>query len=118
MSLELIEHLSECPTCRTITCKTIESRKTKDARRRRKECITCGTRVTTYEVSSEFYSEAITNKTLIEKVINLFGVSKVKTKTCGECSYMVSSECSFGFPEAGGDFAEECSMFSSIKEER
>lgn len=73
--------------------------------------------MTTYEVSSEFYSESISNKTLLEQVINLFGVSKAKPKTCGECEYMVSSECSFGFPEAGGKFADECSMFSSIKEE-
>lgn len=76
----------------------------------------CGAKVTTYEVSSEFYSESITNKTLVEKVTNLFGVSKAKPKTCGECEYMISSECSFGFPEAGGEFADECTMFSSIKE--
>lgn len=109
--------MSECPVCRTISCKTIESRKTGDARRRRKQCTTCKTRVTTYEVSSEFYSESIANKKLIEKVTNLFGVSKAKPKTCGECEYMISSECSFGFPEAGGEFADECTMFSRIKEE-
>jgi hypothetical protein len=32
--------------------------------------------------------------------------------TCIKCAYW-SGDCSFGFPEAGAEFAEECSMFEA-----
>ena len=32
---------------------------------------------------------------------------------CNKCTYWHTNSCSFGFPDAGGFFAEECSLFST-----
>lgn len=37
---------------------------------------------------------------------------KVKRISCNQCTYWSKRSCSFDFPDAGGFFAEECSLFS------
>jgi transcriptional regulator NrdR family protein len=110
---------SICPKCKQQTAITIESRISKgDIRRRRKECTECSNRFTVYEVSEEFYKTALEHKSVIDKLIkslnlNLVSDSKYESSsdTCDECVHMLSSGCSFEFPDAGGTFARECSMF-------
>ena len=112
-----------CPFCNQKDCLTIDSRSTKISRRRRKECQTCNKRHTTHEISEEFFEQAVENQRLISYITeqlkiskNSIVVSKNKTPsvTCDSCiSYTKSLGCSFDFPEAGDDFASECSLYAS-----
>jgi hypothetical protein len=114
---------STCPECKETTLKTIESRLVDSdrVRRRRRACSHCGHRDTTYEVDEKFYREAreygrvlgkiqmcLTNK----KLGDLEESVKKPERTCEQCFHMSHYGCSFDFPEAGGSFAEECSMFA------
>lgn len=116
-------HLSiRCPSCNEIAVKIIESRGTRgdSIRRRRRECGECGYRDTTYEVTESFFKLAKENKNILGKIRKFVsGSDKPEPKeivntlgaTCERCSYMSSYGCAFDFPEAGGSFAEECSMY-------
>lgn len=110
---------SECPVCKQQSCVTIESRINKDnTRRRRKECTECKHRYTAYEVSESFYKRAIANQRAVDNFIKSLNLNLTLPKvydftvdTCDNCVYMRSSGCQFDFPDAGGVFAKECSMF-------
>lgn len=100
-----------------------ESRKTREATRRRRVCSSCDYRVTTYEVSQSWYREAQRNREIVSKLEEVMGRSakggSSKTKSskasCSMCSFMTDRGCSFEFPEAGGDFATECSQYDPVK---
>lgn len=49
-----MERLTRCPLCNGFA-KIIDSRSAKDSVRRRRECIDCGYRFTTYEITKEDY---------------------------------------------------------------
>jgi len=108
-----------CPVCKEQTAITLESRVNKDfSRRRRRVCTECNHRYTTYEVDEAFYKTAIANQRVVDKVIkclNLSGSlpnnSEFDIHDCADCVHMRSSGCGFDFPDAGGTFANECSMF-------
>jgi transcriptional regulator NrdR family protein len=113
-----------CPFCNEQDCITIESRISKTSRRRRKECQSCKTRHTSHEVSEEFFEQAIENQRLITHLIEKLKIRneprfvpavKSFSVTCDSCVHMMSSGCSFDFPEAGDGFAEDCSMYYSVK---
>lgn len=114
---------SECPKCKQQTCITIESRINKDnSRRRRKECTECGHRCTAYEVSENFYKTALANQRAIDNFTKSLNLNLIpllthesSSDTCDDCVYMRSFGCSFDFPDAGGTFASECSMFEREK---
>lgn len=111
--------LDFCPKCRQQTCITIESRINKDnSRRRRKECSECGHRYTTYEVSEHFYKSSNLNQRRVDTITKCLNLNSSTQSThalsdsfCDNCVYMCSYGCSFDFPDAGGTFATECSMF-------
>ena len=120
MSFEAREN---CLLCGAHNCITVESRTTKDSRRRRKECQTCKRRHTVHEVNERFFEEAIENRRLIKYITEKLKIQTVLpsdlTKnnshfTCDSCVHMMSSGCSFGFPEAGGNFATECSTYEAV----
>jgi hypothetical protein len=110
---------SKCSNCGELTCVTIESRLQKDkTRRRRKECTHCKARFTYYEVSEEFYKLALRNQKLVENIITCLDLNfctqsshAVSVDDCDNCVHMRSDRCYFDFPDAGGSFASECSMF-------
>lgn len=110
---------TKCPSCGKHRCTVIESRINSDnTRRRRKKCLDCSERHTVYEVSEEFYKTAITHKQLIDRFIQTLNLSSssvtpdaIALTTCDDCVHMRSYGCGFDFPDAGGSFAEECSMF-------
>ena len=112
-----------CPACKKQTAVTLESRSNKDSsRRRRKVCTECNHRYTTYEVSEEFYRAAVLNQKAVDnfiKCLNLDRSSAVHDDSdvyaCDDCVHMRSYGCSFEFPDAGGAFANECSMFELDK---
>jgi hypothetical protein len=109
----------ECPFCKQQTAITIESRLNKElSRRRRIECTECKNRYTTYEVSESFYKQAIVNQRAVDNFIKILNLKLSSESTyerpvdnCDDCIYMRASGCDLEFPEAGGTFAADCSMF-------
>lgn len=107
---------SVCPKCGQLGFKVIESRTTDGLTRRRKACAKCGHRTTTYEVTQAFYRTATQNAQIVDKLRSALGghtpaQGRHNSATCESCQYMTKGECSFGFPEAGGTFASECSTY-------
>jgi hypothetical protein len=109
-----------CSVCGTFALQIIESRKKANYVRRRKECTSCGSRVTTYELSAEHYKELEECKARLENVLRVLDtyLGKLTTDpkvTCRNCIYMKpDGECDLGFPEAGGTFAAECSSYREL----
>jgi len=103
----------ECFSCKKDGLMIIESRKSGTAIRRRKECVYCGNRETTYELSQKEYFEFKKSHALANKLKALIQASNIADKLCSQCVHMTKSGCVFDFPEAGGSFAAECSMYES-----
>lgn len=108
--------LQPCPRCKEPRLKTIESRSTNDVIRRRKQCTNCGKRVTTYEVSSDFYLLAQRNETVIQNINKMLGghdisVDNKLTIKCTDCSYNINRKCSFEFPEYETIDSTDCNHY-------
>lgn len=112
-----------CPKCSEFGFATQESRKTRDAIRRRRVCPNCDYRVTTYEVAQSWYREAQQNREIVAKMRAALNSGTEKTLkkskdsgvSCSICSFMSEKGCFFDFPEAGGGFATECSQYDPVK---
>ena len=122
------EALSPCPACKALSLSVIETRKTSVSTRRRKECKECGYKLTTHEVSEEYFQEAKINCMLISKVRKAMelvpAVKEVKETTlppapiedlsvgeeyqCYKCAHMVNNSCTLGIPEFNTDEANDC----------
>ena len=132
------ETLSPCPACKALSLSVIETRKTSVSTRRRKECKECGYKLTTHEVSEEYFQEAKINCMLISKVrkamelvpVNVVhflcseGVEEIEETTlpakpvedlsveeeykCYKCAHMVNNSCTLGIPEFNTDEANDC----------
>lgn len=110
--------LPVCPNCGYSSFRTIESKQSKIAQRRRKKCDKCGHRATTHEVTDEFFQEAKANQILIQKIKKLFNLGQLKEElkpvvetnriSCIDCSHNNGSRCSFGFPEYDTEDAYDC----------
>lgn len=115
--------LPPCPVCKTGELKTIDSRTNDLSTRRRKKCSDCGYRLTTHEVSAEFFEEAKNNKIIIKNVINSLGIKALAESTepveipCESCCHQVKSAktgewcCDLGFPEYDTAEAVDCSCY-------
>ena len=122
------ETLSPCPACKALSLSVIETRKTSVSTRRRKECKECGYKLTTHEVSEEYFQEAKINCMLISKVrkaMELVPVVEEVEETslppapvenlsieeeyqCYKCAHMVNNTCTLGIPEFNTDEANDC----------
>jgi hypothetical protein len=122
------ETLSPCPACKALSLSVIETRKTSVSTRRRKECKECGYKLTTHEVSEEYFQEAKINCMLISKVRKAMElvpvVEEVEETTlpsapvedlsveeeyqCYKCAHMVNNSCTLGIPEFNTDEANDC----------
>lgn len=120
------ETLSPCPACKALSLSVIETRKTSVSTRRRKECKDCGYKLTTHEVSEEYFQEAKINCMLISKVKKAMELVPVVEETslssapvedlgmeeeeyqCYKCAHMVSNSCTLGIPEFNTDEANDC----------
>jgi hypothetical protein len=122
------ETLSPCPACKALSLSVIETRKTSVSTRRRKECKDCGYKLTTHEVSEEYFREAKINCMLISKVRKAMElvpvVEEVEETTlpakpvedlsveeeykCYKCAHMVNNSCTLGIPEFNTDEANDC----------
>lgn len=107
--------LSLCPSCSYFSMKVIETRVTKLAKRRRSECQKCGHRITTHEVSDEFFNEAKVNARTVEKLRELVSIKtpQVALCKCDSCSHNVADNCSLGFPEFLTPDADDCNHFTT-----
>lgn len=99
--------------------RVIESRKEDQYIRRRKECSSCGHRLTTYELSAEYFEEIRHAKTQLNKIYKILGSvegpsSTDEDVTCYTCIHMTGRGCQLDFPEAGGAFAAECSSYQEF----
>lgn len=101
----------ECPACKKDGLFVLESRKSGTTTRRRKECSYCRHRETTYELFQDEYFELKKTHTLFGKFKALIESATVENVMCSQCKHMDRLGCAFEFPEAGGNFAAECSMF-------
>ena len=122
--------LPDCPQCRQPGLRVIESRKTDFATRRRKKCEHCGFRVTTYEVTADFYEEAKSNLYLVSQLHKLLGgkplpsgveppPSGVDFKALNKCSDCQHNKdgcyCAFDFPEYDTAESYDCNHFQLWK---
>jgi len=122
--------LSLCPACGYFSLRVIESRKSKLARRRRFECDKCNHRITTHEVSDEFFQEAKRNLYVVEKLQKLMsssqstsGVESPSSGTqfkplnkCSDCRHNKDGfYCEFEFPEYDTAESYDCNHFQLWK---
>jgi hypothetical protein len=104
---------TNCSACGAREVRVIETRANNQAIRRRKQCLACKHRETTYEISQAQYHQLQTLDKLRAVLLGT-DASPIKTKlTCLDCTYWKRSGCDMGFPEAGGAFAGECSCYQN-----
>lgn len=105
--------LQKCPACGEPRLTVMRSRSVGDNVRRRKECTSCGHRVTTYEVSADFYLLAQRNEAIIRNINEMLGGGEVVlgnklTTKCADCSHNLEGACSFEFPEYDTPDSVDC----------
>jgi len=86
---------------------TIESRRTAISIRRRKECKHCHTRITTHEVSSDFFEQAQQNQAVVDKLRGLLSSDLL----CKTCIHNSNGACDLGLPEYNTAEANDCNLF-------
>jgi len=109
-----------CPKCGQRKFYVTESRRRKQdpARRFRRRCFNCNFSETTYEITAKQMKEydlLLRLNTAISQVLNP-PISESR-KSCTSCSYWLHGSCSMQFPEAGGSFASECSLYEPNQHE-
>jgi len=122
--------LSLCPACGYFSLRVIESRKSKLARRRRFECDKCSHRITTHEVSDDFFQEAKRNLYVVEKLQKLMSSSPITSgvessssgmqfkalNKCSDCQHNKDGcYCEFEFPEYDTAESYDCNHFQLWK---
>ncbi len=78
----------------------------------RRKCAICAHAETTFEITAkqmEEYSLLLRLNTAISQVLNPTVCES--RQSCTTCSYWLDGSCSMQFPEAGGSFASECSLY-------
>jgi hypothetical protein len=105
-----------CSNCGATEVRVLESRPNRNAIRRRKHCSSCGHRETTYEIAQAQYKE-LEVLARLRKVLSGNEPAPIAL-LCQDCSNWADRSCSFGFPEAGGRFATDCSVFDPATPEQ
>ena len=109
-----------CEKCKSSRLRMTESHMISGnrVRRVRRVCRDCGHRHTLYEVSKEVLEELDESVALLKQLRNILGVDqRLPLIQCDSCTYWGDNGCSMDFPEAGGKFAGECSVYTSQGEE-
>ena len=87
-------------------------RRLDEAVRMRRKCLICSHAETTFEITAkqmQEYSLLLRLNTAISQVLN--PTVRESRQSCTTCSYWLDGSCSMQFPEAGGSFASECSLY-------
>jgi len=107
-----------CSKCgnRALRATEVRSRKTDGAVRIRRKCLKCDHGETTYEITQESLYDYIEQSKQLNAILRALGVkSTTPSLTCSNCVYWSNESCSMQYPEAGGKFAFECSLFEHNK---
>ena len=114
--IEIARHYvpANCPFCGAKEVRTLETRSNRNAIRRRKHCLHCGKRETTYEIPQLRYDQlqAIDKIRAILLGGDPLGAAELKLD-CSTCTHWAHHKCGMGFPEAGGTFANDCSCYQN-----
>jgi transcriptional regulator NrdR family protein len=70
----------KCPKCGSTLLSCIESRPSAETIRRRRKCLDCGFRFTTFEISTEEYYGLKIKETLVDEASALFDGAKERMK--------------------------------------
>ena len=87
--------------------KTMRTRQTPVSTLRRKECKHCGARITTHEVSADFFEQAKQNQIVVNKLRELLPSELL----CKTCIHNVDGACGFDLPEYNTIDANDCNLF-------
>jgi len=101
-----------CLNCGAKELRVIETRFNNNAIRRRKHCLSCGNRETTYEISQLRYKQL----QAVDKICTILlgddsAIAKEPRLNCISCNHWEHGKCGMGFPEAGGFFADDCACY-------
>ncbi len=110
--------LPTCPSCKEPGLRVIETNITPSSTRRRKQCDFCKHRVTTHEVSEQFFNEAKDNASALAKIRSCLGHDGASSNgyaRCFECKFEDDGECSLGLPEFGTSEAADCNLFEEVR---
>lgn len=108
---------TQCPECSSNRFYVIETRVNHDRKRRRRwACSDCGYRETTIEITKHEHERLLVADQAIKDVVRaIAGQSRSSkpsaSRSCQCCLFLTDGKCEFGFPEAGDDFAEDCSLY-------
>jgi hypothetical protein len=112
--IEIARHYAptNCSLCGAKEVRTLETRSNRNAIRRRKHCLHCGKRETTYEISQLRYDQL----QAVDKIhAILLGGDPLSAAepvlSCLTCTHWARNKCAMGFPESGGTFANDCSCY-------
>lgn len=74
----------QCPRCKAYGLSCKDSRPDGETIRRRRQCLNCGYRFTTYEISTEDYAKLKNNEALVADVVSYLDdfFKKVNERTC------------------------------------
>lgn len=104
-----------CERCKSSKLRITESHLISGGRVRRvrRVCRDCGHRHTLYEVSKAVLDELEQQAVLLKQLRDLLDVQEnLASIHCDSCTYWGNDGCSMDFPEAGGKFAGECSLYT------
>lgn len=105
---------TNCSYCGAREVRTLETRPNRNALRRRKHCLRCGKRETTYEISQLRYDQLQAVEKIRAILLGSDSLAAAKAELhCFTCTNWVQGKCSMDFPEAGGAFANDCSCYQS-----
>ncbi|MHC4546074.1 MAG: hypothetical protein ACYSYL_16415 [Planctomycetota bacterium] len=71
------------------------------------------------EISKELYDRLVASELLVSRVQKVMAKKEEvkepisEKKICENCVYW-ESECTMDFPEAGGEFARDCSLYTEL----
>ena len=103
-----------CPKCGTKALKMTEMRPRSSgvpANRMRRRCLNCDHAETTYEITAE-QMQQFEELLRLDAVVTKY-VKGVPSESCTTCIHWTRHGCSMGVPEAGGNFANDCSLFEN-----
>jgi len=107
---------STCPKCNEPKLYVTESRKTKNAQRRRKKCESCGHCLTTYEITQEVYQASKDDVDMLQRLRKL--LKEIPSSVivpeleflCVTCKFNNGNRCDFDIPEYFTDQAFDCNL--------
>jgi len=107
-----------CPQCGNRTFRATEIRNREPqvrqrvpATRIRRKCLTCKHAATSYEIDASQMKHFEKLQKFEEAVLKYMKLDTLEGDACYDCIHWDSKGCTMQLPEAGGTFAQDCSLF-------